>query len=102
MWIITEYLCGTCGERFESLEDRTAVPETATHCCGGIGQRVISAPSVKVCYATATTGKSDGPPSPHATDTRALADGMSTSDWRISRQKKRRDERRAWARSLVS
>lgn len=93
--IMLEYLCEICDERFESLESRSAMPPFLLHPrCGALAERVISAVKFKTKFSEVTRGKSDPPP-PGTVDTRALAEGMSTNEWRKRRSKERRNKRYA-------
>jgi len=97
-WLMLEYLCPCCGERFESLESRGNTAGWLTcpdESCGAQAAPVISATHSGTVYgAAATTGKSDPPP-PWAMDTRAIADGrQSPEQWRVERREKRRASQR--------
>lgn len=96
-----DYWCDACNGRFEigvveTPNDRPwGVPENAA-CprCGGDGYHVIGAPALKTVWGCAETrGKPDPIPHKNATDTTALGEGMSMTEWRASRKKLRRDER---------
>ena len=94
VYIALEYVCASCGARFESFELRAAQPEAIPHpSCGGLSLRVISAPAVQIPQAA---------PPPHAMDTRALAEGMPLSAWKKARREKRIEERRAEMKRLTS
>lgn len=110
-FMLAEYLCEDCGVRFESLEERPA-PEAITCTrkrpwsrglynldgseepliCGGKGERVIGAPMIGAEKPHAVTmAKSDPPPTKRHLDTRGLADGMSTGEWKKKRREMWRD-----------
>lgn len=101
-WLMTEYAC-PCGRVRESLEPRGSVA-TALLCeCGDWATRCISAVKCGTVYATVSQGKSDPPPNPIVTDTRAIADHtLSQGQWRQRRAAEARDRRRAWYRNTVS
>lgn len=78
MFKVCEYLCGSCGTRSDSLEERSAVAETKPCPCGGVGERVISAPRVLTTWASAERRGTNGGFSvdeapPGALDTRDYA-----------------------------
>lgn len=98
---MVEYYCEHCECRFESLETRGEVPPEARHTeCGNMAEFVISAPKKKTKYAEVSRGKSDPRP-PHVMSTQAIADGVSTSDWRKQRSKERRDKRYSQIRANI-
>lgn len=102
-FMLAEYLCEDCGVRFESLEERPAPPaltctavtgvgSEALLICGGKGERVIGAPMIGAEKPHAVTmAKSDPPPTKRHLDTRGLADGMSTGEWKKKRREMWRD-----------
>lgn len=104
-YVLLEYACRSCGARYESLEARSAIAKKLPHppCgCAAVADRVVSAPKVKTCWASAvTTAKSDGPPGPAAMDTRALGEGMKLSEFRAKRSAMWRDRDRAAARARM-
>jgi hypothetical protein len=90
-FILLEYDCPRCG-RFEELISRSAAESARRRPhspCGSVAERVISAVRCMTKYGTVTRGKSDPPP-PHAMNTQAIADGMTTSEWRQRRKAQRR------------
>lgn len=91
--IVLEYLCEEDG-RFDSIEERANQPP-ALPCprCSALCPKVLSAPKFKPDYGAMHRGKSDGPPSKIAMDTRAIADGQSVSEWKAERKKLWRDRR---------
>lgn len=94
-FIMVEYYCEECEIRFDSLETRGEVPPEMRHReCGNMAGFVISAPKKKTKYAEVSRGKSDPRP-PHIMNTQAIADGVSTNDWRKQRSKARHDKRYA-------
>lgn len=98
--ILVEYECDGCSSRYESLEERPA-PARVLHVCGCEAERVLSAPHPKVATVRptpVTRGKSDPPPSHRAVDTRPLADGVSTTEWRAKRREMWKAERHAQVR----
>lgn len=102
-FVLLEYACRLCGARHESLEARSAPAKTIPHppCgCAAVADRVVSAPKVKTCWASAvTTAKSEPRPGPAAMDTRPLAEGMPPSQWRKKRSEMWRDRDRAAAKA---
>jgi hypothetical protein len=93
-FILLEFLCPTCGERFESFEDRKQPRRAIAHCPGRMSQRVISAPRVQMPFVTVERGTSQDRPAT-ALDTRPIADGQSKSEWRKQRSEFHRARRRA-------
>lgn len=90
MFFMTSYLCPGCGVRSESLEDRKAIPETKDCPCGDRTERTIAAANIGTKYGWAgqtTRGTDDRPPG--VMDTRAIADGMPTGEWKRRRAKRR-------------
>jgi len=65
-----EYLCDTCGERFEVIEKFSDVPLTTHDKCGGTVNRLLSAPALQFKgsgwyindYAKASSQKETGSP----------------------------------------
>jgi hypothetical protein len=64
----------------ESLETR-ASPAAAIPHCDVLAPRAVSAVLGRVKMGEVTRGK-NGPPPPNALDTRPLAEGVSTAEWR--------------------
>jgi len=92
-YLMVEYLCGSCGLRSESLEDRGAVAqEIPCARCGSPAVRAVSAVMCKIPLATVTRGK-NGPPPERALDTRELGDGMPLREWRKKVRAARKDAR---------
>jgi hypothetical protein len=94
-WIMLEYLC-QYGTRVESLEDRAA-PSAAVRCrcCGGLAERTMSAPAVKVpLVSVRQAGREDPKPPPGTISTRDIGDGKPVHQWRADRSARRRRERR--------
>jgi hypothetical protein len=100
-FVLVEFLCSGCGERYESLEDRPAPARVAHLACGQEAELVISAPKPATQWGTAVRGKSDPPPSQRSVDTRGLGDGMSLNDWRKQRARMWRDNDRAKRREAM-
>lgn len=98
-YIMIEYLCEVCGDRFESLEDRGAPAASLPH-CGKEASRVISAVTGSVKLGSVTQGKNEAPP-PNVIDTRPLADGEPLSKWKAKRAKQTRDMRIAEIRRNI-
>lgn len=95
-FILVEFRCGGCGERFESLQERPAPARILHVACGQDAERIISAVKAVVASAKPTPvsrGKSDPPPGPAAVDTRALADGASMQEWKAKRSAVWRERR---------
>lgn len=97
-FIALDYFC-RCGRLSESLELRSA-PAASRPCdCGGEALRCLSPVRSKTCWASVSQGKPEEPPSPLATDTRALADRqLATGEWRQKRKAQWRDLRRSQLR----
>lgn len=95
-----DYRCPTCGTIFESLEDRAAPSASLPH-CNTLAERTMSCPMVITQGVNVTRSTRSDPP-PGAMSTQAIADGMSTSEWKARRKAERVKARRAWARSQVS
>jgi len=92
-WVIYEYLCPSCGQRLESLEQRSTAAVALPH-CGTQALRVPSAISGRVKIGEVGRGKSDERP-PGVMNTEPLADGMGYKEWRKGRRAGRMDEIRA-------
>ena len=99
---MAEYLCPTCGERIESLEDRSAVRPSIAHCSTS-APRVISAPRVKAgIQISVERARYEGPPHRDAVDTRGLADGESMQSFKTKRAKVHDQKRRNWIKKHLS
>lgn len=91
-WIMIEYLCPTCGQRFESLEDRAAPSAQLPH-CEAQAARVLSAVRGRVKIGEVRRGKNEERP-PGVLNTEPLADGQPYADWRNGLKAGRMDELR--------
>lgn len=87
-YILLEYLCGVCGERFESLEDR-GNPSKFQYHCNSKAPRVLSAPRVKAPLVTVERAGREDRAASGVASTRPLAEGMSTSAWKAARRQER-------------
>ena len=86
-FVIVEYLCDDCGRRVESLEERKNVSRETSCECGGVAEKCISAPGLKIPNFSVDRGKSE--PRPEGVmDTRPLAEGMPYSQWIKERRQK--------------
>jgi hypothetical protein len=95
-FVLHDFECATCGERFESLENRPAPARVLHVACGELAERIMSAPHPKVVSVAPTPvsrGRSDPPPGPRACDTRPLADGASMHEWKAKRREVWREHR---------
>jgi len=91
-WIVRDYRCKRCGRTFEVMRDRSDTATIVT-CCDGIEcDTVPSTTHCKIPLASVDHGTGKERP-PHVLDTRPLADGMSTSEWRAVQSKKRAERR---------
>lgn len=97
-YLMLEFECRRCHKVAESLEPRSALPAFIVCECGGMADRVISAPKTATVWLQAvSTGKSDPIPA-GGYDTSPIADGkMTVKEWRASRNKLHRDQR--WKRT---
>lgn len=99
--ILAEYACPRHGV-FEELVERPSPDYMPCPECNDVSPWTITvAPAFKPQYGAVHTGKVDDAPSPHAVDTRAIADGMPVTEWRELRAKKRRERRLAEIRSKI-
>lgn len=81
VFILLDYLCGTCDSLTESLQERAAIYDYIP--CGGCGAmagRTISPVRGKMGLASVSTGKNERPAG--TLNTEPLADGMRYSQWR--------------------
>lgn len=77
-----EYLCGSCGHKFERIRKFSDAPLTECPSCGGVVEKLLSSPAIQFKgsgwyindYAKSGAGKD-----PKHTDTKASADTPSTS-----------------------
>lgn len=90
--ILVEYECPH-HERFEYLESHEAQDSRPCPVCEADSSYVISAPAIKPNYASVTTGKSERPAG--FLSTSAIADGMSTSDYKAEISKRRKERLRS-------
>jgi len=77
-----EYLCGSCGHRFERIRKFSDAPLTECPSCGGVVEKLFSSPAIQfkgsgwyiTDYAKSGAGKD-----PKGTDTKAAAEKPSSS-----------------------
>lgn len=127
--VLHDYLCPDHG-RFEADVPRASVPDTVPcphkvpgpsvwrmtraerradqekhlrggYVCGKPSPWSPSAITCRVKLAEVTRGKVEKPPTPHALDTRDLAEGMPINEWRAKRDKLRKERRRKQVREMM-
>lgn len=101
-WMMSDYECPDCGE-FEAMERRSECETSSCPDCGQECSRKMPAPLGRMALVSAacTTGTSLQSDLPKALDTSALADGMSTKEWKQRRSKWRRNRRIDEIRSKI-
>lgn len=100
---IYEYSCPACGSTHDSLHSYP--PPDSTPCgCGAEAERRFPMPARTPARwtgngwgsaAVRASGPSEKPA--NAVDTSAIADGMSTAEWRKKRKKAKAEKVRKWA-----
>lgn len=96
--IACDYECAHHG-RFEIFEEREPYEERDCPECGQPSPFCFPAPVVTSKIANISTGRSEPPPGYLSTS--ALADGMSTSDFKAELAKRRKERIRRHVRSKI-
>lgn len=96
--ILAEYECTDHG-RFEVIEDHEAQDTRPCPECGNASAWCFPAPSIKPNYASVTQGKRERPAGFLSTE--AIADGMSTSEYKAKLGERRKERIRAHVRSKI-
>lgn len=92
-WIMLEFACPECGEVVESLEKRSAQPESIDH-CGTQAPRTLSAVKGYMSNkCVASTPSTMGERPPNHVSTERIAEGMSTKQYRTAQRKALRGAR---------
>lgn len=98
--IMCEYECPHHG-RFEYIEPIEAQDNRECPTCGNDAPYVISAPAIKPNYGSVTQGKGDSERPPGFVSTAALADGMSTNEYKERVAAARKEKIRQHVRSKI-
>lgn len=99
---MADYWCDACHARTLERLVETPIPQDDTcPTCGGPAYYVIGAPHPKLFVVQAATKGKDDPVPPTGLNTRAIGEGMRTTDFLAERRKKRAAERRERAFRLA-